>query len=66
MLERAARPADAVPAVFGKLFLGSWRFDGRARRAEALADLGWWGAANGCSLARLSARRPAHSPYQRN
>src|SRR5213594_241806 len=39
--------------------------EGGARRGHAdSAAVGWWGAASRHSLARLSARRPAHSPYK--
>jgi len=51
------------PPRLGKLALGSHRSDGRgaARHADRAA-VGWWGAASGWTLGRLTARRPAYWP----
>jgi len=65
MLERATRATEAGPAPTWEAVSGQPSHGRRcAARLTDGAAVGWWGAASWCSLGRLGARRPAHSPYQ--
>src|SRR6266853_1441375 len=67
MLERAARPTRRSGRLaLGRCFWAAADIGGRAQRARHVAELEWWGAVNRCTLARLGARRPGHSPYKQS
>src|SRR6267154_1308975 len=67
MLERAARPTRRSGRLaLGRCFWAAADIGGRAQRARHVAELEWWGAVNICTLARLGARRPGHSPYKQS
>jgi len=65
VLERAARQTEGWASSPWQVVSGQQRRQRTARRAPSVADLGWRGAANCSSPARLGARRPAHSPFKR-
>src|SRR5438876_340416 len=62
MLERAAHLTEGWDNSPRTLLLGSHGTGGRARRRLICGASGWWGAASRGVPARISARRPGHTP----